>query len=88
MARNKKALAELAYRLYGNIDEANQGLDHKELFKHLDNSYLLYLIKDFRDSVVENMRYGDFLLHSEEGLEKMLEEARKALGEPKENDEY
>lgn len=37
MAKNKKELAELVVRLWDNIDQADQGPDMTQLFKHLDN---------------------------------------------------
>ena len=88
MAKNKKELAELVIRLWENIDQADQGPDMNELFKHLDNAYLLYLIQDFRDAVQSNIDFNKYeLLFSDEAdLEDMLEEARKVLGEPKEDD--
>jgi hypothetical protein len=88
MAKNKKELAELVIRLWDNIDQADQGPDMIELFNHLDNAYLLYLIQDFRDAVKSNIDLNKYeLLFSDEAdLEDMLEEARKALGKPKEDD--
>ena len=90
MAKKKKELAELVIRLWDNIDQADQGPDMTELFKHLDNAYLLSLIKDFRDAVKSNINFNKYelLLHDGEDLHEMLEEARKALGEPKENCGY
>ena len=84
MAKNKKELADIVWRLFANIDEANQGLDMMELFKHLDNSYLLYLIKDLKETVEQNIEWGQYLCDDEETLKETLKKARKALGEPDE----
>ena len=43
MAKTKKELAELAVKLFDNIDQADQ-FDIKDLFYHCDNAFLLYLI--------------------------------------------
>ena len=84
---NKYELAALVTRLWENIDKTEQAPSIQELFTHLDNAYLMRLICEFRDSVKFNIASGQHhLLSSNEAeLRTMLEEARKALGEPKEN---
>lgn len=89
MAKTKKELAELAIRLYNNIDEADQFLNGggvEDLFYHVDKKYLLKLIGDLSDAVQcnINLRAHRFLTDSCEDLENMLEEARKVLGAPAE----
>ena len=88
MAKNKKELAELVWRLFANIDEANQSLDMMEIFNHLDNAYLLHLIKELKETVEQNIEWNQFLCDDEETLQETLAEARKVLGEPKEDEEY
>ena len=43
----KKELADLALRLFGNIDQAEQ-FNVNELFYHCDNKFLLETIKSER----------------------------------------
>lgn len=83
MAKTKKDLAELAIKLYNNIDQADQAPDMDEIFHHLDKSHLLVLISAMRDSVKQNIKYNKYelLLSDDEEIEGMLEEARKVLGE-------
>ena len=91
MAKTKKELADLAVRLFNNIDQADQFDNYgwiEKMFYHVDKAFLLELIEDLRDSVQCNINLGAcrFLFDSEEDVEKMLEEARKILGET-ENEE-
>lgn len=87
MGKTKKELAELVIRLWDNIDQADQAPDMNEVFNHLDNAYLVNLIRSFRDSVKFNMEHCryELLFSDESDLEDMLEEARKVLGEPYED---
>jgi hypothetical protein len=86
MAKTKKELAALVWRLFANIDEANQSLDMMGIFNHLDNAYLLYLVKELKDTVEQNIEWGQFLCDDEETLREALKEARKVLGEIEDED--
>lgn len=91
MAKTKKELADLAVRLFNNIDQADQ-FDNcgwiEKMFYHVDKACLIELIEDLRDAVQNNIHLGAvrFLFDSEEDLEDMLEEARKVLGEPNDDE--
>lgn len=50
----KKELADLALRLFGNIDQAEQ-FNVNELFYHCDNKFLLEIIANLAESVKENV---------------------------------
>ena len=50
---NKKELAKLAINLFDNIDQADQ-FDVYELFEHLDKTFLLKLIEDFYNAILQN----------------------------------
>ena len=50
----KKKLAELAVRLYHNIDQAEQ-FDVIPLFYHCDNKFLLQTIEHLVEAVKENV---------------------------------
>lgn len=82
----RKQLAELAIRLMGNIDQADQ-FDNagwiEKLIQHADKACLIELIKDLKHSVECNINLDAyrFLFDSEEDLQNMLQEARKVLGE-------
>jgi hypothetical protein len=88
MAKTKKELAELAIRLFNNIDQGDQAPDMDELFRHLDRGHLLKLIRDMKRSVEQNIEFNKYelLLNDEDEISDMLEEARKVLGEPDEED--
>ena len=75
----KKELANLAINLLDNIDNGDQ-FDYIELFYHLDNKYLLYLIEDFYNTIQMNERIGlDYTTFSKEELEAVMAKARKVL---------
>ena len=75
----KKELANLAINLLDNIDNGDQ-FDYIDLFYHLDNAYLLYLINDFYETIKFNERFGkDYTTMSEDELEEVLAKARKVL---------
>lgn len=76
---NKKELANIVWRLFANIDEANQSLDMMELFQHLDNAYLIYLIGDLKETVEQNIKWNKFLCDDEETLKETLAKANKIL---------
>lgn len=76
---NKKELANIVWRLFANIDEANQSLDMMELFQHLDNAYLIHLIGDLKETVEQNIKWDKFLCDDEETLKETLDKARKIL---------
>lgn len=79
MTYNKKELARLAINLLDNIDNADQ-FDYIDLFFHLDNAYLLYLIGDFYETIKQNKRLGrDFTTMTEDELEEVMAKARKVL---------
>ena len=83
MSKTKKELADLAARLWDNMDQADQAPSMIDLFCHLDNAYLMKLISDFKDAVEQNINLNQYnlLFSSEEDLQDMLREARKVLGE-------
>ena len=86
MAKNKKELADLAARLFNNIDQADQFDNYgwiEKMFYHLDKAFLLELICDLRDSVQSNIDVGAYkvLFDTPEEIEDMLNEVRKVLGE-------
>ena len=82
----KKELADLALRLFGNIDQADQ-FNVNELFYHCDNKFLLEIIADLAQSVKENVseRGKRFSTRSEnvavddEELEEIFTLVEKAL---------
>lgn len=76
---NKKELANIVWRLFANIDEANQSLDMMELFQHLDNAYLIHLIGDLKETVEQNIKWDKFLCDDKETLKETLDKARKIL---------
>ena len=88
MAKTKKELAELAIRLFNNIDQGDQAPDIDEMFRHLDKQHLLKVIGEMKHAIEQNIEYGnhEYLLNDEEEIEDMLDEARKVLGEPYEDD--
>ena len=58
--KNKNELAEIALRLYNNVDEAEQFSSYiPELIRHCDKSFLLDLIDRLKDSVEYNLEYYD-----------------------------
>lgn len=58
--KNKNELAEIAIRLYINVDEADQFADLiPELIRHCDKSFLLDLIDRLKDSVEYNLEHYD-----------------------------
>lgn len=76
---NKKELAKLAVNLFDNIDQADQ-FDVYELFNHLDNAFLLKLIEDFYNTILQNKELGrTFYTMSEDEVEEVLAKARKIL---------
>lgn len=83
MSKTKKELADLAARLWDNMDQADQAPSMIDLFCHLDKEYLKQLISDFKNCVEQNIALGQYslLFSSEEDLQAMLKEARKVLGE-------
>ena len=87
MAKNmtKKDLAELAIRLFANIDQSDQWDNYsmtEECIKHVDKKFLLHLIDDLRTSVKSNVEYGGkYLVDDDEEVERILREAGKILGE-------
>lgn len=81
----KKELANLAINLLDNIDNGDQ-FDYIELFYHLDNKYLLYLIENFYNTIQTNKRLGlDYTTFSEMELEDVMIKTRKVLGIPNED---
>lgn len=84
----KKELANLAINLLDNIDNGDQ-FDYIELFYHLDNAYLLYLIEDFYNTIQMNERLGlNYTTFSEEELEDVMVKARKVLGITEEDEDF
>lgn len=76
---NKKELAKIAVNLFDNIDQADQ-FDVYELFNHLDNAFLLKLIEDFYNTILQNKELGrTFYTMSEDEVEEVLAKARKIL---------
>ena len=83
MAKTKKELAELAIRLFNNIDQGDQAPDIDEMFRHLDNGHLLKVIGEMKTAVEQNVEYGrnEYLLNDDDEIQEMLKKARKVLGE-------
>lgn len=83
MAQTKKELAELAIKLFNNIDQGDQAPDIDEMFRHLDKTHLLKVIKEMKSAVEQNIEFNhnEYLLNDEDEIEAMLKEARKVLGE-------
>ena len=85
MAKTKKELADLAIRLFDNIDQADQWDNYsmtEKCIRHVDRKFLLEIIEDLKDSVESNVQFGGkFLLDDEETVQEILKEARKVLGE-------
>ena len=76
---NKKELAKLAINLFDNIDQADQ-FDVYELFEHLDKTFLLKLIEDFYNAILQNKDLGrTFHTMSDDEVEEILAKARKIL---------
>ena len=80
----KKQLADLAIKLFNNIDHGDQfanGGTQDEMFYHCDKKFLLKLIENFMECVETNKEYAPHnILSNEDELEEMLSEARKVLG--------
>ena len=85
MAKTKKELADLAIRLFANIDQADQWDNYsmtEKCIRHVDKKFLLEIIEDLKGSVESNVQFGGkFLLDDEETVQEILKEARKVLGE-------
>lgn len=76
---NKKELAQLAIKLFDNIDQADQ-FNTIELFYHLDNAFLLHLIEDMYDCILKNEELGcDFKTMTDDEFEAVMNQARKIL---------
>lgn len=78
----KEELAKIAYELFLNIDEADQfPTNYKELFSHLDRKFLVLLIRNMQESVVNNINYGreDVLSYSKDKLMMVLDKAEKII---------
>jgi hypothetical protein len=87
MAKNKKELAELAIRLFANIDQANQWDNYnmtEQCMRHVDNSFLIYLISHLKDAVEQNVAEGKYLCDDDITIQNALRDARKVLGETNE----
>ena len=82
----KKELANLAVRLFNNIDQAEQ-FDVNELFYHCDNKFLLEIIKGLSETMKENVaerdnRFstrGENVSVDDEELKEMFSLVEKAL---------
>ena len=58
--KSKNELAEIALRLYNNMDEAEQFSGHiPELIRHCDKAFLIDLIENLKVSVEYNLEYYD-----------------------------
>lgn len=74
---NKRELANLAVKLFDNIDQADQ-FDVCSLFAHLDNAFLLCLIDEMLDTIENNK--GKNVIVSEDELRAVVVKARRILG--------
>ena len=82
----KKDLADLAVRLFNNIDQAEQ-FNVNELFYHCDNKFLLEIIESLAETVKENVaekgkRFsmrGENVGVDDEELEEIFALVEKAL---------
>lgn len=82
----KKELANLAVRLFNNIDQAEQ-FDVNELFYHCDNKFLLEIIEGLSETIKENVaergnRFstrGENVSMDDEELKEMFSLVEKAL---------
>lgn len=82
----KKELANLAVRLFNNIDQAEQ-FNVNELFYHCDNKFLLEIIESLSETVKENVaergnRFstrGENVDMDDEELREMFALVEKAL---------
>lgn len=82
----KKELADLAIKLFNNIDQAEQ-FNVNELFYHCDNKFLLEIIESLAEAVKENVAEKDkrFSMRGEnisvddEELEEIFTLVEKAL---------
>ena len=64
----KKELANLAISLFNNLDQAEQ-FEVERMFYHLDNKFLLELIKEMKEDVLYNLeRQPKYILNSEEEM--------------------
>jgi hypothetical protein len=85
MAKTKKELAELAIRLFSNIDQSDQWDNYnmtERCFEHVDKKFLLSIIDDLKSSVEANIRFGGkYLVDDEDVVQEALAQARKVLGE-------
>ena len=55
MQLTKKELANIAYTLFNNIDQAEQ-FDTSSLFYHCDNKFLISLCKELKEKVQYNFQ--------------------------------
>lgn len=82
----KKDLADLAVRLFNNIDQAEQ-FNVNELLYHCDNKFLLKIIESLAEAVKENVaekgkRFsmrGENVSVNDEELEEIFTLVEKAL---------
>lgn len=84
MAKTKKELADLAVRLFANIDQSDQWDNYnmtEKCFEHVDKKFLIELIRDLKDSVEHNVQWDKYLVDDEETIQEALADARKVLGE-------
>lgn len=74
--KSKNELAEIALRLYKNVDEAEQFSDYiPELIRHCDKAFLIKLIKSLKSSVEDNLEYyrSDTIVDDPDELREFLE---------------
>lgn len=75
----KKELANLAISLFNNLDQADQ-FDVERMFYHLDNKFLLELIKEMREDVLYNLgKQPKYILNSEEEMAKIFAMVDKVI---------
>lgn len=73
----RKELADLAVKLFDNIDQADQ-FDPYPMFYHCDKKFLLHLISNMLDSIEQND--GRYTIMSEDELAEVVAKAQKVLG--------
>lgn len=75
----KRELANLAIKLFNNLDQAEQ-FDVDRMFHHLDNKFLLELIKEMNEDVLYNLdNQPEHILNSEEEMREIFAMVNKIL---------
>lgn len=78
---DKREIAELAIRLYNNLDEAEQFSQRiPEMIRHLDEAFLLELLKGLKEAVEDNIENRhEVLIDDKKDLDIFIVRANEIL---------